>query len=103
MNFNVVTLGCKVNQYESQAMREDLISHGYLPSDDREKADITIVNSCTVTAVSDAKNRKLINRLRRENPGGIIILTGCMAQAFPAGTGRGWGCARALGQTAADW
>jgi threonylcarbamoyladenosine tRNA methylthiotransferase MtaB len=37
MNFNVVTLGCKVNQYESQAMREDLIAHGYLPSDDRER------------------------------------------------------------------
>lgn len=83
MNFNIVTLGCKVNQYESQAMREDLIRRGYLPSEDRERADITIVNSCTVTSVSDAKNRKLLNRLRRLNPDGIIVLTGCMPQAFP--------------------
>ena len=97
MNFNVVTLGCKVNQYESQAMREDLITHGFLPSEDRERADITIVNSCTVTAVSDAKNRKLINRLRRVNPDGIIILTGCMPQAFPEETERFTGCDIVLG------
>ncbi len=83
MNFNIITLGCKVNQYESQAVREALINHGYLLSDDKDKADITIINSCTVTSVSDAKNRKLINRVRRTNPDGIIILTGCMPQAFP--------------------
>lgn len=83
MNFNIVTLGCKVNQYESQAMREDMLKHGYTLSEDNEKADITIINSCTVTSVSDAKNRKIINRVRRSNPDGIIILTGCMPQAFP--------------------
>ena len=83
MNFNILTLGCKVNQYESQAMREELIRHGYLLSDNKEKADITIINTCTVTAVSDAKNRKLIHRVRRQNPEGIIVLTGCMPQAFP--------------------
>lgn len=83
MNFNIVTLGCKVNQYESQAMREDLICNGYELSTDKDKADITIINSCTVTSVSDAKNRKIINRIRRTNPNGIIILTGCMPQAFP--------------------
>ncbi len=83
MNFNIVTLGCKVNQYESQAMREDMIRHGYILSDDKDKADITIINSCTVTSVSDAKNRKIINKVRRANPDGIIILTGCMPQAFP--------------------
>ncbi len=83
MNFNIITLGCKVNQYESQAMREALINHGYTLSEDKDKADITIINSCTVTSVSDAKNRKLINRVRRLNPDGIIILTGCMPQAFP--------------------
>ncbi len=83
MNFNIVTLGCKVNQYESQAMREDMLSNGFLLSDDKEKADITIINSCTVTSVSDSKNRKIISRIRRLNPNGIIILTGCMPQAFP--------------------
>lgn len=81
--FNIFTLGCKVNQYESQAMREDLLRHGYVLSDDREHADISIINSCTVTSTSDSKNRKLINRLRRANPDGIIVLTGCMPQAFP--------------------
>ena len=45
MNFNIITLGCKVNQYESQAMREDMLKNGFLLSDDRDRADITIVNS----------------------------------------------------------
>ena len=81
--FNIFTLGCKVNQYESQAMREDMLRHGYVLSDDREHADISIINSCTVTSTSDSKNRKLINRIRRLNPDGIIVLTGCMPQAFP--------------------
>lgn len=83
MNFNILTLGCKVNQYESQAMREDLLRHGYTLSEDKEHADITVINTCTVTSVSDAKNRKLLSRVRRANPDGIIVLTGCMPQAFP--------------------
>ena len=83
MDFNILTLGCKVNQYESQAMREELLRHGYVLSQDKEKADVTIINTCTVTSVSDAKNRKLIHRVRRQNPDGIIVLTGCMPQAFP--------------------
>ena len=83
MNFNIITLGCKVNQYESQAMREDLIKNGFELAESGTPADITVVNSCTVTSVSDAKNRKLINKIRRENPDGIIVLTGCMPQAFP--------------------
>ena len=83
MNFNVITLGCKVNQYESQAMREDMLKNGFSYNESGKKSDITIINSCTVTAVSDAKNRKIINKVRRENPNGIIVLTGCMPQAFP--------------------
>ena len=83
MDFNILTLGCKVNQYESQAMREDLLRHGFTLSTDKDRADVTVINTCTVTSVSDAKNRKLINRVRRQNPGGIIVLTGCMPQAFP--------------------
>lgn len=83
MNFNIITLGCKVNQYESQAMREDLLKNGFELAKPNTPADITVVNSCTVTSVSDAKNRKLINKIRRENPDGIIVLTGCMPQAFP--------------------
>ena len=83
MNFNIVTLGCKVNQYESQAMREDMLKNGFDLSEDKDRADITIINSCTVTSVSDAKNRKIISKTRRNNPDGIIVLTGCMPQAFP--------------------
>ncbi len=83
MNFNILTLGCKVNQYESQAMREDMLNNGFMLSNDKNVADITIINSCTVTSVSDSKNRKLINKIRRYNPEGIIVLTGCMPQAFP--------------------
>ena len=83
MNFNIITLGCKVNQYESQAMREDLLRNGFELAKPDSPADITVVNSCTVTAVSDAKNRKLINKIRRENPDTVIVLTGCMPQAFP--------------------
>lgn len=97
MNFNILTLGCKVNQYESQAMFEDMVRHGYIPSENKEKADITIVNSCTVTSVSDAKNRKLINKIRRANPDGIIILTGCMPQAFPKETANFQNCDIVLG------
>lgn len=83
MNFNIITLGCKVNQYESQAMKETLLKKGFTISANREKADITIINTCTVTSVSDAKNRKIIHKTRRNNPNGIIVLTGCMPQAFP--------------------
>lgn len=83
MTFNIITLGCKVNQYESQVMTELLRSNGFSLSDNRDKADITIINTCTVTSVTDAKNRKIIHKARRNNPDGIIILTGCMPQAFP--------------------
>lgn len=83
MDFNIITLGCKVNQYESEAMSEFLLSNGFAKAENPDKADITIINTCTVTAVSDAKNRKVIRKSRRNNPDGIIILTGCMPQAFP--------------------
>lgn len=83
MNYNIITLGCKVNQYESQAMSEMLDKNGFSKSEDNSIADITIINTCTVTSVSDAKNRKIIHKTRRNNPDGIIILTGCMPQAFP--------------------
>lgn len=82
MTFNIVTLGCKVNQYESQLMFEYMCEAGFNPIDD-SSADITIINSCTVTSTSDSKNRKVINRTRRENENAIIVLTGCMPQAFP--------------------
>lgn len=83
MYFKIYTLGCKVNQYESEYIRQIMTLDGYTYTEDDEKADIFIVNSCSVTAVSDSKCRKLLRRLRREKPESIIMLSGCMSQAFP--------------------
>lgn len=83
MTFNIITLGCKVNQYESQVMTEVMLKDGFTHSPDKDHADIFIVNTCTVTSVSDSKNRKLIRRIRRNNENAIIVVTGCMSQAFP--------------------
>lgn len=83
MNVSIVTLGCKVNQYESEAMLERLLDAGFQAAGAKEPADVIIINSCTVTATSDHKVRQLLRRSRRENPGAAIVLTGCMPQAFP--------------------
>ena len=83
MNVFFITLGCKVNQYESQAMLETLVNAGFSIAENRESADVVIINSCTVTSASDHKVRQMMHRSRRENPLSIIILTGCMPQAFP--------------------
>jgi len=77
MKFQCFTLGCKVNQYETQAMEQQLLSMGHEISDD---FDLCIINTCTVTAVSDRKNRTLIRHLRREHPDAIIGVCGCYAQ-----------------------
>lgn len=79
-----VTLGCKVNQYETQSIREQFEAAGYTTTaDDKQDADIVIVNSCTVTAESDRKTRQLTRKYRTRFPGAVIVLIGCMAQAFP--------------------
>ncbi|MCQ4021881.1 MULTISPECIES: tRNA (N(6)-L-threonylcarbamoyladenosine(37)-C(2))-methylthiotransferase MtaB [unclassified Ruminococcus] len=83
MNFSVITLGCKVNKYESQVMSDAMLCAGFTLEHDYKNADIVIVNSCTVTAVSDSKALKLMRRVKRENPHSITVLTGCMPQAFP--------------------
>ena len=83
MKITFYTLGCKVNQYDTEVMRERFRENGCITAAEDEKADIIIVNSCTVTAESDRKTRQTVRRCRRENPDSIIVLTGCMAQAFP--------------------
>ncbi len=83
MKFSIITLGCKVNQYESQIMRETMLAEGFEHEPQYRNADIVIVNSCTVTSVSDSKAFKLMRRIKRENPDCITVLTGCMPQAFP--------------------
>ena len=80
MKFSIVTLGCKVNTYESNVMRDILINNGYEECDKNLSADIYIVNTCTVTNTSDNKSLKEIRRIRRENPNSVIIICGCMVQ-----------------------
>lgn len=82
MFFAFYTLGCKVNQYETQSMREQLIARGFSPADSYEKADVVIINSCTVTAESDRKTRQAVRRFRRMLPSAIIVLCGCVPAAF---------------------
>jgi threonylcarbamoyladenosine tRNA methylthiotransferase MtaB len=77
--FKVVTLGCKVNQYEGQAIRERFESEGFAAAANREPASVVVVNLCTVTATADSKGRKTIRRLARENPGSKLVVTGCVA------------------------
>ncbi|MBQ8133230.1 MAG: tRNA (N(6)-L-threonylcarbamoyladenosine(37)-C(2))-methylthiotransferase MtaB [Clostridia bacterium] len=80
MKVKFFTLGCKVNQFESQAMIRQLSEHGYETASEDESADITVINSCAVTAASEQKAMKLLRRIRRETPDTVIVLTGCMAQ-----------------------
>lgn len=77
------TLGCRVNQYESHAMSHILRQGGYDIVPLSAAPDVIIVNSCTVTGESDRKTRQHVRSLRRQNPSAVIVLTGCMPQAFP--------------------
>ncbi len=83
MFFKIYSFGCKVNQYESEFIKQIMCAEGYVYTDEDSIADIYIVNSCSVTAVSDSKCRKLLRRLRRDKPECILLLCGCMSQAFP--------------------
>ncbi len=88
MKAYIYTLGCKVNQYESQAMMRLLRNNGYEtavfhPTLPDVGEAVLIVNSCTVTSESDRKLRQLVRRMRREHPQAILAVTGCMPQAFP--------------------
>lgn len=83
MTVFMITLGCKVNQYESQAMQAMLEESGFTAAADEQAADVIVINSCTVTGASDQKTRQALHRARRKNPGAVIALTGCMPQAYP--------------------
>lgn len=80
MKFNIITLGCKVNSYESEAMKELLLKEGYIYNDDKVANDIVIVNTCSVTNMADTKSKKIIRRARRENPDAILVVCGCSSQ-----------------------
>ena len=80
MKFTCYTLGCKVNQYETQAMEQLLTALGHTLCPEGADCDAVSVNTCTVTAVADRKNRTLIRRLRREHPQAVLGVCGCYAQ-----------------------
>jgi threonylcarbamoyladenosine tRNA methylthiotransferase MtaB len=80
MRVAFTTLGCKVNHYETEAMRELFLQSGWQVVDFREYADVYIVNTCTVTQMSDTKSRQLIARAHRSNPDALVVAVGCYAQ-----------------------
>lgn len=77
------TLGCKVNQYETQEMREQLKKNGYEITDDETEASVFVINSCTVTSESDRKTRQCVRHYKKKYPESVVVLTGCMPQSFP--------------------
>ncbi len=83
MRYIITTLGCKVNQYETQAMEALLREHGHESAAPGELADAVIVNTCAVTAESGRKSRQTIRRLRDENPGAVVAVAGCYSQLSP--------------------
>lgn len=79
--FSILTLGCKVNQYESESMAELFEKSGYREVDgEKEIADVYVINTCTVTNLSDRKSRQFIRRAKKENPSSTVAVVGCYAQ-----------------------
>lgn len=83
-----MTLGCKVNQYETQLVKEALAQNGYREAADDEAADLCVVNTCTVTGTGDAKSRQVIRQLARKNPGTRTLVMGCYATRDPQALSR---------------
>lgn len=82
MKIAFYTLGCKVNQYETQIIRDAFTKKGFTISKENEKADVYIVNSCAVTAFADKKSRQQVRRCKKISPDSVVVLTGCFPQAF---------------------
>ena len=83
LSVGIYTLGCKVNQYESEAIAEALEAGGFTIADHNSKCDAYIINTCTVTAESDRKARQFIRRAAAKNPMAFIAVTGCLAETSP--------------------
>ncbi len=84
----LVTLGCKVNQYETQYVKETLEANGYSEPADERAVDLCVVNTCTVTAEGDAKSRQAVRRLHQAHPQAGIVVMGCYATRDPDAVGR---------------
>ena len=83
MKIAICTLGCKVNQYETQAMERELTARGHALVPFEGPADAYVVNTCTVTAVSDKKSRQMLRRARKQSPDAVVAVCGCYAQTHP--------------------
>ena len=83
MRIAIYTLGCKVNQYETQAMGQELLRRGHTLVPFEDAADGYIVNTCSVTAVSDKKSRQMIRRCKKLNPAAVVAACGCYVQTHP--------------------
>ena len=83
MRIAIYTLGCKVNQYETQAMEQELLRRGHMLVPFEDAADGYIVNTCSVTAVSDKKSRQMIRRCKKLNPAAVVAACGCYVQTHP--------------------
>lgn len=81
--FKIVSLGCRTNQYESQAYRDQLLEMGYEQAQEGEQAELCIVNTCTVTKSADTSSRYEIRQLAKQNPGTRLVVTGCSAEREP--------------------
>jgi len=78
-----LTLGCKVNQTESEALAQYAVEEGFRVVKEDENPDAVIINTCTVTATGSSKSRKLIHRIIKEHPGSVIAVMGCYSQINP--------------------
>lgn len=83
MRIAFYTLGCKVNQYETEVMSNQFANEGFDIVEADDQADVYVINSCTVTSSGDKKTKQTIRRFKRSNPNAVIALTGCFPQAFP--------------------
>ncbi len=98
-SFKIITLGCKINQYESAYLHESLVNAGLYESTGNDPVDISIINTCIVTHRASHQSRQEIRKAIRKNPGGRIVATGCYAQVFPEELARIEGIERICGNS----
>lgn len=97
MKVATLTLGCKVNHYETQAMEELFVAAGHQVVPFSSQADVYIVNTCTVTQISDKKSRQMLSRAHKNNPNALIVAVGCFVQTNPKAAGQIEGVGLAIG------
>lgn len=90
MKVAIYTLGCKVNQYETQAMEQELRARGHETVPFGREADAYVINTCSVTAAGDQKSRQAVHRVRREHPEAVVAVCGCWSRPTPPRPGP-WG------------